>query len=65
MDKISALMDGELAHEDAARLVTDIRQRNALREAWATYHLIGEALRGEPCPDCGVAQSVSRPVRSC
>lgn len=60
MDKISALMDGELAHEDAARLVTDIRQRNALREAWATYHLIGEALRGEPCPDCGVAQSVSR-----
>lgn len=59
MDKISALMDGELAREDAVRLVTDIRERGALREAWATYHLIGAALRGEPCADCGVMRSVS------
>jgi sigma-E factor negative regulatory protein RseA len=60
MDKISALMDGELARDEAARLVADVRQRDGLREAWATYHLIGAALRGEWCPDCDVTQSVAR-----
>jgi sigma-E factor negative regulatory protein RseA len=64
MDKISALMDGELARVEAARLVAGLREgdaeRNALRETWTTYHLIGEALRGEPCPDCGVVQSVAK-----
>jgi sigma-E factor negative regulatory protein RseA len=60
MDKISALMDGELARDEAARLVVDIRQRDGLREAWATYHLIGEAMRGEACADCGVMRSVAR-----
>ncbi len=60
MDRISALMDGELAREDAARLVAGIRGEDALRETWAVYHLIGVALRGEPCPDCGVVQSVSK-----
>jgi sigma-E factor negative regulatory protein RseA len=60
MDRISALMDGELAREEAATLVAGIRGEGALRETWAVYHLIGEALRGEPCPDCGVVQSVSK-----
>lgn len=60
MDKISALMDGELAREEALGVVADIRERAAAREAWATYHLIGEALRGEPCVDCGVLPAVSK-----
>jgi sigma-E factor negative regulatory protein RseA len=60
MDRISALVDGELAREDAARLVADLRDKQALRETWATYHLIGEALRGEPCADCAVAGSVAK-----
>jgi sigma-E factor negative regulatory protein RseA len=60
MDKISALMDGELARDETARLVADIRHRDGLRETWATYHLIGEVLRGEPCADCGVVHSVAR-----
>lgn len=59
MDKISTLMDGELTRDEAARLVADVRERGALREAWATYHLIGDAIRGEPCGDSGVARLVS------
>jgi sigma-E factor negative regulatory protein RseA len=59
MDEISALMDGELTRDEASRLVLEIRERGALREAWATYHLIGDAIRSEPCADCGVMQSVS------
>lgn len=42
---ISALMDGELDPDEAARLLGTIKQDEALREAWTAYHLIGDALR--------------------
>ncbi len=59
MEQISALMDGELEHDEATRVIPAVIKRSDLREAWATYHLIGEALRGQACGDCGVAQTVS------
>ena len=59
METVSALMDGELDHEEAASLIPALRQREDLREAWSTYHLIGEALRGQQCIDCGVASVVA------
>jgi len=47
MDKISALIDGELdAHQyeqQFARLKNDVEAR----ACWDTFHLIGDALRGE------------------
>ena len=47
MDKISALMDGELdAHQNEqqfARLKNDVE----VRACWDTFHLIGDAMRGE------------------
>jgi sigma-E factor negative regulatory protein RseA len=60
MDKISALMDGELDREEAVRLIPAVKERMELRETWVTYHLIGEALRGEKCGDTSVASSVAR-----
>lgn len=59
MENISALMDGELEHDEAGRVIPALNKRSDLREAWATYHLIGDALRGQACTDCGVAQSVT------
>lgn len=59
MEQISALMDGELEHDEATRVIPALNKRSELREAWATYHLIGEALRGQACDDCAVAQTVS------
>ena len=59
MDRISALMDGELASGEAARVLIEMRRQEAMREAWATYHLIGEALRREPCSDCSVIDPVA------
>jgi sigma-E factor negative regulatory protein RseA len=64
MDKISALMDGELPRQEADRLVVAVRESSELREAWATYHLIGEALRREPCADCGVMGAVAKRLTS-
>jgi sigma-E factor negative regulatory protein RseA len=47
MERISALMDGELGDQEAAAEVTRIKQDPELRLSWETYHLIGETLRGE------------------
>lgn len=59
MERISALMDGEFDRNEAARIVHQLKDNAGLREAWDTYHLIGEAMRGECCPDTRVAQAVS------
>lgn len=42
---LSALMDGELDPEETARVLRSLRQDAALRETWAAYHLVGDALR--------------------
>ena len=43
--KISELMDGELEGSDAERALSALREEGEEREAWRTYHLIGDALR--------------------
>ena len=47
MEKISALMDGELDDRQAQQEFTRFRQNGDLRHKWDTFHLIGDALRGE------------------
>ena len=43
--KISALMDGELEIHEAAPSLDALRNDPAMRDAWRSYHLIGDALR--------------------
>jgi sigma-E factor negative regulatory protein RseA len=47
MERISAFMDGELESTEAAAQIGRLKQEANLRETWETYHLIGDALRGE------------------
>ena len=47
MDKISQLMDGELGVEAVHGELGRLKEDGALRERWDTFHLIGDALRGE------------------
>ena len=59
MDKISALMDGELdAHQSAAQYAR-LKYDLPARECWDTFHLIGDAMRGEHGVAAGLAASVS------
>ena len=44
-ERVSDLMDGELAGSDAERTLSLLREEGAGRQAWRTYHLIGDALR--------------------
>jgi sigma-E factor negative regulatory protein RseA len=47
MDKISALMDGELDERETRQTFAELKQRTELRQRWDTFHLIGDAMRGE------------------
>ena len=60
MEKISALMDGDLDERQLQRELGRLRQAGELREAWNTFHLIGDALRGERLLLTDVAGSFSR-----
>lgn len=47
MEQVSALMDGELGEKEAIEQLKRIEQNPELRSAWETYHVIGDALRGQ------------------
>jgi len=47
MDKISALMDGELDGHELRQQFVRLKQDKDLFERWHTFHLIGDAMRGE------------------
>lgn len=46
--KISALVDGELGPQELKALVKRLSESPDLQGDWASYHLIGDAIRGEP-----------------
>jgi sigma-E factor negative regulatory protein RseA len=47
MDKVSALMDGELDEQQARQVLSRITRQQELRDCWDTFHLIGDAMRGD------------------
>ena len=57
-EKISELMDGELEGSDAARALAALREEGEGRQAWRTYHLIGDALRDHSMLSAGFSDRV-------
>jgi len=47
MDRISALIDGELDERQAREEFSRIKQNGELQECWDTFHMIRDAMRGE------------------
>ena len=45
---ISALLDDELAPDQANRAIDALRRDTELQNAWSVYHLIGDTLRDSP-----------------
>ncbi len=62
MDKISALMDGELDEHEARQVVLGLKNAGEARESWAAYHTIGDVLRGESLPAFDVSGRVAAAV---
>lgn len=46
-DQLSALIDGELEIDSADHLIASTKAGGELKQCWAHYHLIGDAMRGE------------------
>lgn len=46
--RLSELLDGELNSRSAVRVLDVVEGDGELRATWERYHLIGQALRGEP-----------------
>lgn len=56
---VSALMDGALRGDEFAQAVVHIEQSDQARQAWASYHLVGDVLRAGPSAATSVALSES------
>ena len=59
MERISAFMDGELEDHEATGQLRRLKEDPELRVAWDTYHLIGDAMRGEAGYSSGLAVKIS------
>lgn len=53
MDGISALMDGELDDVEAQRELGRMKDNAERRDCWDSFHLVGDALRGEKLLSAG------------
>jgi len=48
MDRISAFMDGETRQHETEQVILHLKQHEEHLESWNTFHLIGDAMRGDP-----------------
>jgi sigma-E factor negative regulatory protein RseA len=60
MEKISALMDGELDGHEATVALGEVVEQAAARADWERYHLISDALRSEYLLSGSFSEKVSR-----
>lgn len=61
-EQISALMDGDLALEDAEYLMTAIKANGEATQAWSTYHLIGDVMRGDALMHKDLSQRIMQEI---
>lgn len=55
MEKVSALIDGELDEHEMGQQLSLLKQNDSAQESWQIFHLIGDAMRGDSrmSPDFG------------
>ena len=46
-EQLSALMDGELDRNQAAKTITQLGANEAQRDCWETYHLMADVMRAD------------------
>jgi sigma-E factor negative regulatory protein RseA len=63
-DQISALMDGEQALSSSEHIYTALKAGGELSECWATYHLIGDVMRGNALMKSGFHQRLMQKLEA-
>lgn len=56
--QLSALIDGEFDIENANHLLVAAKSNGDLKQAWVSYHLIGDVMRGDFQPQTNMADRV-------
>jgi sigma-E factor negative regulatory protein RseA len=62
METISVLMDGEASGQEEHQTLLRLKDTGEAREAWASYHLIGDVMRGDALPTFDVSQRVAAAI---
>lgn len=62
-DQISALVDEELSLDSSEHLLTAVKTGGESAECWAIYHLIGDAMRGNPVFKADFQQRVMSQIK--
>lgn len=57
-------MDGELANQDAKKIIETLKKDASLQNDWETYHLIGDTLRQHTSFSADITQRVSQQLKS-
>lgn len=63
-DRISEFMDGELDDRSAADVINAVGRDEQARDAWRTYHLIGDALRDSRLLSPGFSARVAHALQA-
>jgi sigma-E factor negative regulatory protein RseA len=63
-EQISALMDGELDLDSNPHLYAELRKNAHSAECWATWHLIGDTMRGEAMAQSGLHARIMQQLES-
>jgi len=61
-EQISALIDDEIAVEEAVHLIIAMQSNKQSAEAWSQYHLIGDAMRGNVAFNSNFKQNLMRRI---
>jgi sigma-E factor negative regulatory protein RseA len=59
MEKISVLMDGELDEHESRAQIKRLKDDPEFTRGWHTYHLIGDAMRGERPLSAGFSERLT------
>lgn len=59
MDRISALMDGELEANEAQLALSHLKDDAESRQRWEHFHVIGDAMRGEAILSAGFSATLA------
>ena len=62
--QLSALIDGEIEIEDSDHIITALKSKGEVTDAWKNYHLIGDAMRGNAAMSNDFSSKVMQALES-
>lgn len=62
--QLSAFIDGEIMPNEAPHLVTAVKAGGEIKQAWSSYHLIGDVMRGDQVLNTDLTSRIMQALES-